>query len=220
MPCSLYAWLPLELAHLCSLMMSVLMAAAGWMLKYSYTFCLLRSKQVHQNWLDDASSSSRTVIQNIAIISKEIFWSKKWNLLDKPITWPQSNRASHLLKTRTEGKYPLKQAANSTWAAVQVWQSIIREETKHLVISKGPELQAVIDYKRFSTKYWIWWIFISVNFSNYFWSPKIGGTTQSVSIWTLAHFLLFSLCTQQINSCNKTVTVWLKCKHSASNWGF
>ena len=83
------------------------------------------------------------------------FKAKKWNVMQWPSQSPDLNpieHAFHLLKTKLKGKCPKKKQELKT-VAVEVWQSITRDETQRLVMSMHSRLQAVIDCKGFATKY-------------------------------------------------------------------
>ncbi len=84
--------------------------------------------------------------------TKEFIRGKKWKVLDWPSQSPHLNPveyAFYLLKKRLKGVTPPKLKE----AAVKAWKSITKEECKSLVMSMGHRLNAVIESKRFATKY-------------------------------------------------------------------
>ncbi len=85
--------------------------------------------------------------------NKGVHQGKKWKVLDWPSQSPHLNSVEHAFlpaKEETEGSNPpkLKEAA-----VKRAWKSITKEECKSLVMSMGHRLDAVIESKRFATKY-------------------------------------------------------------------
>ena len=89
--------------------------------------------------------------KHTAKATEDSFTTKKRNVSQSPDLNPIEH-AFHLLKTKLKGKCPKNKQELKT-VAVEAWQSITKDETQRLLMSMSSRLQAVIDCKRFATKY-------------------------------------------------------------------
>lgn len=93
--------------------------------------------------------------KHTAKVTKEFLKDKKWTDMQWPSQLPGLNpieHGFHLLRTKLKGKCPKNKQEMKT-VAVEVWQSVTRDETQRLVMSMRSRLQAVIGYQEFATKY-------------------------------------------------------------------
>ncbi len=114
--------------------------------------CLTIYRKMQPNRLGDPSSCSKIMTQNI--VPKQQRSSSGQEVegfrLAKSISTLKPCRVCILpAKEETEGSNPPKLKE----AAVKAWKSITKEECKSLVMSMGHRLDAVIESKRFATKY-------------------------------------------------------------------
>lgn len=165
-----HVWLPVELAHRHLLMMSLLQAT-GWMQRNIGAFCVSQSvKCIKTHWSTfhhsaGQPSSTYSTSQNFLIeatfsgmercvptfdwyctakATKELFRVSRGGLVD------------HLILIRLScipsAEDPIKKQELKV-SAVKAWESITREDTKHLLMFMALRHQPVIDCKWFSTKY-------------------------------------------------------------------